>query len=228
MRMGRSLAIGLIGVVALSGMSGCSAMRERRWGWCAVGGGLLGAAIGGGTAGGLASAYEKRGNPGDKDSGQIAGIGLAGAGGGALLGTLLGHMICDPEEEAPPPAPAAAPPPPPPARKPIVTLHGPQFDFDKATLKPDGKKLVDEAVRVMRDSPSMNVSVEGHTDSIGTDAYNQRLSERRAKSVRDYMVAEGISASRIKTEGFGKTKPIADNKTAAGRAENRRVEILPD
>jgi len=225
MRM-RGVAIVLIGVLTLTG---CSAMRERRWSYCALGGGLLGAALGGATAGGLAAGYEKRGNPGVKDSGQIAGIGLAGAGGGAVLGTLLGHLICDPVEEAPPPAPAAAPPPPPPPpRKPIVTLHGPEFDFDKSTLKPDGKKLVDEAVRVMRDNPSMHVSVEGHTDSIGTDQYNQRLSERRAKTVRDYMVSQGIESSRISTVGFGETKPIADNKTAAGRAENRRVEILPE
>ena len=70
------------------------------------------------------------------------------------------------------------------------------------------------------------VVVEGHTDSIGSDAYNMKLSQRRAATVRDYMVENGISPSRIKTEAFGKTKPIASNKTAAGRAQNRRVDIV--
>src|SRR5205823_12697112 len=113
-----------------------------------------------------------------------------------------------------------APPPslPPAKGEPLVTLHGPQFDFNKATLKPEGKRMVDHAIRVMKDKPGMKVSVEGHTDSIGSEAYNQRLSERRAQAVRDYMVAHGIDASRITTRGYGKTKPIASNKTAeAGR-----------
>ncbi|TMB21265.1 MAG: OmpA family protein [Deltaproteobacteria bacterium] len=108
----------------------------------------------------------------------------------------------------------------------MVTLHGPQFDFNKATLKPGGKKMVDEAVDVMKEKPGLKVSVEGHTDSIGADAYNQKLSERRAGAVRDYMVSQGIDAARISVKGFGKTKPIASNATAAGRAENRRVEII--
>src|SRR5439155_328153 len=108
-----------------------------------------------------------------------------GIAGGGLIGALLGHAICDPEEEAPPPPPAPAPPPPPPAKaEPLVTLHGPQFDFNKATLKPAGKKMVDGAVTVMKDKPSMKVSVEGHTDSIGSDAYNQKPSSPRARSPR--------------------------------------------
>ena len=88
--------------------------------------------------------------------------------------------------------------------------------------------MVDEAVTVMKDKPSMKVSVEGHTDSIGSDAYNLKLSERRAQAVRDYMVSQGIDAARIRVKGWGKTKPIASNKTEAGRAENRRVEIIPE
>ena len=218
MRVLRPLAIGML-VLFVAG--GC-ALRERRWGSCAMGGAIVGGVVGG-TAGGVA--VNNTGDPSDGE--RAAGI-VGGGAAGALIGALLGHAICDPEIEAPPPAPAAAaPPPPPPPAKPIVTLHGPEFDFDKATLKPEGKKHVDEAVRVMNDNPSLHVSAEGHTDSIGTDAYNQRLSERRAKAVRDYMVSQGIDASRISTVGYGKTKPIADNKTAEGRAENRRVEIMP-
>jgi OOP family OmpA-OmpF porin len=79
----------------------------------------------------------------------------------------------------------------------------------------------------MREDPTLRVSVEGHTDSVGSDAYNMRLSERRAVSVRDYMIAEGIAADRITTRGLGKSHPVATNDTAEGRAENRRVEILP-
>jgi len=219
MRVLRPLAIGML-VVFVAG--GC-AMRERRWGACAVGGAIIGG-VAGGTAGGVAVNNAK---DHASDGERAAGI-VGGGAAGALLGALLGHAICDPMIETPPPAPAAAaPPPPPPPSKPLVTLHGPQFDFDKATLKPEGKKMVDEAVRVMKENPTMHVSVEGHTDSIGSEAYNQRLSERRANSVRDYMVSQGIDAGHITTVGYGKTKPIADNKTAEGRAENRRVEIIP-
>jgi len=81
---------------------------------------------------------------------------------------------------------------------------------------------------VMKDKPSMKVSVEGHTDSVGSEAYNRRLSERRARAVRDYMVENGISPSRIATRGFGKSRPVASNETAEGRAQNRRVEIIAE
>src|SRR5204862_6239001 len=80
--------------------------------------------------------------------------------------------------------------------------------------------------RRMKGEPAMVVVVEGHTDAVGSDAYNMKLSQRRADTVRDYMVKNGITPSRIKTEAFGKTRPIASNKTAEGRAQNRRVEIV--
>jgi len=103
-----------------------------------------------------------------------------------------------------------------------VTLHGAQFDFNKATLKPSGKDIVDQAVKVMKDKPDLRVSVEGHTDSVGSDAYNQKLSERRAMAVRDYIVAQGVDAIRITIVGFGESKPVASNDTEEGRAQNRR------
>ena len=219
MRQQRTVAVGML-VVFLA--SGC-ALRDRKWGMCAVGGGVVGAAIGGLTGG--VAVNNRKEHPRNVERGAAIGGGIVG---GALLGALLGHVICDPEVQAPPPPPAAPPPPPPAKAEPLVTLHGPQFDFNKATLKPAGKKMVDEAVTVMKDKPSMKVSVEGHTDSIGSDAYNQKLSERRAQAVRDYMVSQGIDAARISVKGWGKTKPIASNKTEAGRAENRRVEIIPE
>jgi OOP family OmpA-OmpF porin len=214
----------LVVAVLVCVMSGCAAMQERRWSYCAVGGGILGAAVGAGTAGGLVNAYETSRT--HEETGAAAG---AGAVGGAVVGTLLGHLICDPVEEAPPPPPVAQLPPPPPPPAPgtkMVELRGPHFDFDKATLKPEGKRKVDDGIKMMKENPSLRVSVEGHTDSIGSDAYNQRLSERRANAVRDYMVDQGISSSRITTKGWGESKPAASNKTEEGRAQNRRVEII--
>ena len=216
----RVTAIGLVGFMILTG---CSAMQERRWSYCAVAGGLAGAAIGAGTAGGLVNAYEK--NRSDEHTGAAAG---GGAVVGAAIGTLLGHVICDPTEAAPPPPPPA-PPPPPPAPKHIELSADTYFDFDKATLKPAGKDRIDtDAVAPMKQHPELRALVEGHTDSIGTEAYNLRLSERRANAVAEYMEAQGISPSRISTKGWGKSKPVADNRTKEGRAKNRRVEITEE
>jgi len=126
-------------------------------------------------------------------------------------------------------APAVAeyvPPPPPPApvRRKIV-LRGVHFDFDKSNIRPDARPILDEAIHILKDEPEIRVSVEGHTDSMGTEAYNQRLSERRARSVVDYLVAGGISRSRLDPVGFGESDPVASNATEEGRAQNRRVEL---
>jgi OOP family OmpA-OmpF porin len=219
MRQLRTVAVGVL-VAFLA--TGC-ALRDRKWGSCAIGGGLLGAAVGGIT-GGVAT-----NNAQDHATNEERGAGIGGGiAAGGLIGALLGHAICDPEKEAPPPPPAPAPPPPPPAKKaPLVTLQGAQFDFNKATLKPSARPALDEAVRIMKDKPDLKVSVEGHTDSVGAAAYNQKLSERRAMAVRDYIVSQGVDAARLEVHGFGKTKPIASNDTEEGRAQNRRVEVLP-
>lgn len=206
-------------------MSGCAAMQERRWSWCAVGGGLLGAAIGGTAGGMLTSEYE--GGDGGRDS-EVAAIAAAGAVGGGLIGTLLGHLICDPVETAPPPpppAPVAKPAPPAPGTK-ITEIKGPHFDFDKATIKPEGKRRLDDAIRLMRDNPNLRVVAVGHTDSVGSDAYNLKLGQKRARSVADYLISEGVAPSRIDVRSEGESRPVASNATAEGRAENRRVEII--
>jgi outer membrane protein OmpA-like peptidoglycan-associated protein len=202
-------------------------MEERRWSWCAVGGGLLGAAIGGAAAGSLVGTYE--GGDGGTDS-ETAGAAAAGAVGGGILGTLLGHLICDPVETPPPPPPpppVAKPAPPAPGTK-ITTIRGPQFDFDKATIKPDGQRRLDEVVRLMRDNPNLRIMAVGHTDSIGSDAYNMKLGERRARAVANYLTSQGVSSSRIDIRSEGKSHPVESNATAAGRAENRRVEIIAE
>ena len=99
------------------------------------------------------------------------------------------------------------------------------FDFDKSVLKPEGKAKLDDLTSKIKDINLEVIIAVGHTDSVGSDAYNQKLSVRRAEAVKAYLVSKGIEKSRVYTEGKGKKQPVADNKTAAGRAKNRRVEI---
>ena len=99
------------------------------------------------------------------------------------------------------------------------------FDFDRSTVKPEAAQILDRLVAFMNENKDKRAELAGHTDNVGSDAYNQRLSERRVASVRDYVVKKGVDSSRISGQGFGESKPIADNKTADGRAKNRRVEI---
>ena len=131
-----------------------------------------------------------------------------------------------PAAPTPPAAPApAARPAPAPVRQTAVIQADALFDFDKSVLRPDGKKNIDDALAKLRGVDLEMVIATGHTDAIGTDAYNQKLSERRAQSVKDYLVSKGIPASKITTIGKGKTQPVATNKTAEGRQKNRRVDI---
>ncbi len=100
------------------------------------------------------------------------------------------------------------------------------FDFDKYNIKKDSYAILDDVASILKNNPQIKkVRVEGHTDAIGSDAYNMKLSQRRANSVRDYLVNKGIDGSRLESVGYGKTRPIATNKTAAGRAQNRRTEF---
>jgi OOP family OmpA-OmpF porin len=133
----------------------------------------------------------------------------------------------------PPPAPEPAPPPtPPPAPKTEVTQEQiklkekVEFETDSAVLKDKSKGLLDEVVQVMKDHPEIeHVRVAGHTDSEGSRSHNQKLSEERAAAVKQYLVDHGVAADRLASKGYGQDRPIADNKTEEGRAENRRVEI---
>jgi outer membrane protein OmpA-like peptidoglycan-associated protein len=100
------------------------------------------------------------------------------------------------------------------------------FDFDKADIKPDSRPIIDQIVKLLKNNPSLNLTVEGHTDSLGTPAYNTKLSDARARSVVAALTAQGIEARRLKAMGYGQDKPIADNSTDDGRAKNRRVELV--
>lgn len=99
------------------------------------------------------------------------------------------------------------------------------FDFDKSTIKPEGRQVLDQVVQQANSINLETLIATGHTDSIGTDAYNLKLSQRRANAVKAYLVQKGMDPNRIYVEGKGEAQPIASNKTREGRAKNRRVEI---
>ena len=153
-----------------------------------------------------------------------------------------GAIAAKPPAPAPAPAPAASAPasaatpaatpakPPAPAAAPAVAQKVTYaadafFDFDKAVLKPEGKAKLDDLVGKVKGINLEVVIAVGHTDSVGADKYNQKLSVKRAEAVKAYLVSKGIEKNRVYTEGKGETSPVADNKTKQGRTKNRRVEI---
>jgi OOP family OmpA-OmpF porin len=173
----------------------------------AIVGAGVGAAIGAGTGG---------------NNNEHSDNAMMGAGIGAVVGGVAGCLLA--KEEAPPP-----PPPPPPAPKRII-LRGVNFDFNKSNIKAEFAPILDEAAQTLKDNPDVKVQIEGHTDSIGSEAYNLRLSERRAQAVKQYLVSKGIAASRLTTVGRGEADPIAPNTkdgkdNPEGRAMNRRAEL---
>ncbi|HEY8122848.1 MAG TPA: OmpA family protein [Myxococcota bacterium] len=218
----RSLVVAVVAVLALT--TGCATGGGMTPMTCAAIG-----ALAGGAGGAVYGTNNDKGH--DIDSGIGYGVAF-----GAVSGTAA-YFICKalgvgevepaPPPPPPPPAPAPAPveePAPAPQAQRIV-LRGVQFDLDKADIRPDAGVILDEAANQLSQVPTTRVRVEGHTDSTGADTYNQSLSERRAGSVRDYLVSKGVSDGRLSTAGFGESQPVADNATAEGRALNRRVEL---
>jgi outer membrane protein OmpA-like peptidoglycan-associated protein len=112
------------------------------------------------------------------------------------------------------------------ARGTIVSLADILFDFDKATLKRDVEFSLVRVATILNQFPEMQIAVEGHTDNVGTEAYNLDLSKRRAKAVFDFLVAQGVEASRMTSEGFGMSRPVAENTSEEGRQRNRRVDLV--
>ncbi|MBI3758113.1 MAG: OmpA family protein [Deltaproteobacteria bacterium] len=226
--MRRSHGFWVLWGLALIGINGCALTPKQKQ--CVTVGGITGAVLGAGAGAGIGPELGL-----GKREDRAVGI-AAGAGIGALIGGLAGYWMCGPEEP-PPPAPRAAtppPPPPPPAPAPVeskrIVLRGINFDFNKSDIKKEFVPVLDEAAQILKDNPNVKVTVEGHTDSKGTDEYNQKLSERRANAVKAYLTTRGVDASRLDTIGKGESEPIADNTkngkdNPEGRAMNRRAEL---
>jgi outer membrane protein OmpA-like peptidoglycan-associated protein len=105
----------------------------------------------------------------------------------------------------------------------VITLAGVRFENDSAQLTEDSSAALDPAAASVQRYPRLRIEIQGHTDSVGSDAYNLKLSQARAEAVREYLITRGVPASQLTAMGYGETQPVADNKTAAGRAQNRRV-----
>ena len=194
----------------------CSATRPAEPFKCA----MVGAGIGG--LGGVAVGASL-----DDDDHDTTENSLIGAGAGAVAGAITGYAICAVMPEEAPVTPTPPPPAPPtPVVKKTVVLPGVHFAFDRADLSAEAKQILDREIVVeLKADPTLSVLVEGHTDNVGSDDYNQRLSEQRAGSVKTYLVGQGIDAGRVDTRGYGESRPVADNSTPAGRTSNRRVEV---
>ena len=108
-----------------------------------------------------------------------------------------------------------------------IVLRGVHFDFNKYNIRPGDAAVLDEAAATLKANPNITVDVNGYCDWIGSDAYNLKLSDRRANAVVNYLVEQGIPASRLVPHGYGKTDFVATNDTPEGRAQNRRVELVP-
>jgi len=141
-----------------------------------------------------------------------------------FLAFVMAGCSTAPKNQLPPPAPAPEPAPEP---TPSFVIEGVNFAFDSAELRPSAQATLDQAASALRNQPGVPYVVNGYTDSIGSASYNQDLSERRANSVARELVRNGVSPDQLSVAGFGETNPIATNETAAGRAQNRRVEIRP-
>lgn len=192
--------------------SGCSATRPAPPAKCAA----IGAIAGGASGAVIGGVWE------NDDNAEHAVAGLAA---GVAAGALIGYGICAmmPEKQV---MAQAAPPPPAPVVKKKVVLPGVSFALNKASLSDEATMIIDtEVIPVLREDSDHTVRVEGFTDSSGAEAYNQKLSERRAQTVEEHLAAAGIDRSRIEVVGMGESNPIASNDTAEGRAKNRRVEI---
>ena len=220
--MNTGLRFAVTSVLLVTFAVGCTCL-QKPWGMGTLKGAGLGAVSGAivtGAAANNSGAFDI-GND-NEDKGLAIATGFVG---GALVGALLGHCLLD----HPAPVAKAAPPPPAPQPTPApqkkIVLRGVNFEFNKATISPDAASVLREAASLLKEDTNVKVSVEGHTDSVGSDAYNLGLSNRRAVAVKDFLVNEGVADGRLTTRGLGEAQPVASNDTADGRAQNRRVEL---
>jgi outer membrane protein OmpA-like peptidoglycan-associated protein len=208
------LLVSSVAVAALVTVSGCVTdpnTGERKVSRTAIGGGagalaglLLGGLIGGGT-------------------GRIIGAGIGGIAGGAI-GYTMDKQIRELREKTAGTGVDITPTDN--GQAILVNLpEGVTFDVDSAALKPEFRSTLTQIAQSMNQYPNSLIDVYGHTDSTGSDQYNQTLSENRARTVANYLAMQGVSAARVRSQGFGETLPVADNATDDGRRKNRRVEI---
>jgi outer membrane protein OmpA-like peptidoglycan-associated protein len=219
----RRLGIYLLCVTLAGSAAACSSMSPERERDCLIGAGVGALVAGGAITGALAGGHAHSGS-------YQLGVPLA-AFGGAIFGALVGCSFA--KEQAPPPPPPSPPPPPPPPPTPPpppekIILRGVHFDFDKANIRPQDAAVLDEAADTLKSHPNVTVNVNGYCDAIGSVRYNLRLSERRSNAVVRYLSDHGVAESRMSPHGYGKTNFVATNRTAEGRGQNRRVEMVPN
>jgi outer membrane protein OmpA-like peptidoglycan-associated protein len=210
----------LLPLVAVLGLAGCASDGTQTGGEGEHDRAVAGAVLGGIVGGVLAN------NTGNRSSGRTA----AGVIAGAAVGGAIGHSMDKKEKELRQIA----------AERDAKAMQVERlnddllrvsvsseasFDFDKAAIKPEFKPTLNQVAGVLRDDPNLRIRVVGHTDSVGSETYNQQLSERRARATADYLISQGVASSQVTIEGRGEQDPRASNSTAEGRAQNRRVEI---
>ena len=223
MFVGKKLATCVMVIAATSMIAGCWLTPEERE--YTLAGAGAGALVGAGMGCGIAAAVDSSSSKGYE-------IGCpVGAAVGAIAGAGIGYAMAPHPTPVPtpvPPPPPSPPPPPPPA--PVaqkLVLRGVHFDFNKANIRPGDAAVLDEAAATLKQNPKVTINVNGYCDSIGSDSYNLKLSQRRAEAVVNYLVQQGIPATQLAPNGYGKTDFVASNDTAEGRAQNRRVELVP-
>ncbi len=225
----------LSGCAMTTHSDGSAPLNQRNWPICSVVGGLVGGGLGaiksGAWAGGGAALGAIAGGlicfaqDGDEDGDGVFDRRDRCKGTPPHTPVSMANGCPLPQYPAKPPA---APPPLPPVAEQVITLSDADnvlFAFDSSTLTPEFQAELSKLVGDLKKSDIKGIKVVGHTDSVGTDAYNQKLSERRAASVEKFLTAEGVSSSLLTSEGMGESQPVADNATAEGRSKNRRVEL---
>ncbi|WP_137807039.1 OmpA family protein [Pseudomonas sp. G(2018)] len=217
-------------VLLTSVLTGCAGLQKTDWPICAAVGGVAGAGLGAIESsswagwgalvvGGTAAAYCWVHGDGDED-----GDGVPDSR-DKCPGTPRGVKVD--ADGCPPPVPAPVVEEVVVVKEETIVIRDVHFQFDKATLTPSDKLVLDKiATRLKAEAPTARLTVTGHTDSVGSDTYNQKLSDKRAHSVVEYLIEQGVPRSNfVSVSGAGESQPVADNKTADGRAQNRRTEI---
>jgi OOP family OmpA-OmpF porin len=215
----RGIRFWILWAAAAITLAGCGMTKEQKD--YTIYGAVAGAAVGGGVGGGVFAADNSDNWPAIP----------AGIVGGAMIGGIIGYLMAPPPPPPPPPAPPPPPPPQPPPPPPTpekTILRGAHFDFDRSNIRPQDAAVLDEAVETLKAHPNMSVNVNGYCDAIGSARYNLKLSERRADAVVRYLADHDVPIGRLSPHGYGKTDFIATNKTREGRAQNRRVELVPN